>query len=89
MKISKSDLHILLVTSIKLSGNARRTERMAAFDSVTAIRSIGTKYDNAEIKGMCLVSSACIDQCRWQDLNDIAIDLVFIYLKLTSAAQLD
>lgn len=89
MEISKSDMYNLLVASIGLSGSARRTERNEALNKLNTIRAIGTKYKNEEIRVMSFEASEYVDQCRWQDLNDLATDLVFVYLKIRAEVDLE
>lgn len=89
MEISNGDMYVLLVASIGLSGSARRTERNEALNKLNTIRTIGTKYKNEEIRVLSFEGSEYVDQCRWQDLNDLATDLVFVYMKIRAEEGLD
>lgn len=88
MKMSKSDMYILLVTGMRLLGYAKRKERKAAIEAIKTINVIGNKYDNKKIRKMRRYCSASVDQCRWDDLSEIATDIIFEYLRIHAEQNL-
>lgn len=82
MKYSNSEKYVLLRSSIKLSGSAKRKERKIALEELETIRALANKRNNLVLQKMLREGYACVDQCRWEDLHNIAIDCIFEYLKI-------